>query len=234
MTPEDAIVHACRRLDRRGLVAGTSGNVSVRLDARRVLATPTGRFKGDLTALDLVTVERGDTGWARPVGVSSEVAMHLAIYDAIPGAGAVVHAHPIVATALASAPGVLDLCVTAEGAAGVGPIVRIGWVRPGGDALARVVAAAACRARVVVMAHHGAVTWDDTVDRALARMESLEHVARIAAHVGTASDARLPRAEVRALRAAHGLDPAAPREAIDLDGIAGCPSPLGLSDSESS
>jgi len=227
-----SIVHACRRLDRRGLVAGTSGNVSARTAPGIVLATPTARFKGDLEAADLVRLAHDGAAWSRPAGASSEIAMHLAIYDACPEAGAVVHAHPECATALATAAERVDLTVTAEGAAGVGPIARIGWVRPGGDALATAVAAAARRARVVLLAHHGAVTWDVSVEAALARMESLEHVARIALRVDALGGPRLPAGEVAALRAAYGLDAMAPVEAIEMPPISGCPGTGRLSDSE--
>ena len=51
------VVHVCHRLYERGLVAGQDGNVSVRLDAERLLATPAGWCKGDVRAEHLVVTD---------------------------------------------------------------------------------------------------------------------------------------------------------------------------------
>ena len=48
------IVQVCRRLYDRGLIAGPDGNVSVRLSGDRVLVTPSGMSKVDVTEEDLV------------------------------------------------------------------------------------------------------------------------------------------------------------------------------------
>ncbi|HEX4931609.1 MAG TPA: class II aldolase/adducin family protein, partial [Gemmatimonadaceae bacterium] len=95
------IVSVCQRLYARGLIAGPDGNVSARIAANRILVTPAGFSKVDVTAADLVELSidgRMGPGATRP---SSEVQMHLRIYQRRPDVHAVVHAHPPVATAFA-------------------------------------------------------------------------------------------------------------------------------------
>src|SRR5262245_17309671 len=90
-----------RRLDQRGILAGTEGNFSQRLPDGHMLITARGVFKGRLGAEDFAVI---DASGRRIEGAepSTEWRMHLAIYDGH-GAGAVVHAHPPCATALAVA-----------------------------------------------------------------------------------------------------------------------------------
>src|SRR4029077_14479885 len=87
-----------RTLHERGYVAAMDGNLSVRLDQRRILATPTAMCKSMMKPSDLVIV---DTEGRRLEGrrdVSSEIAMHLLIYRLRPDVHGVVHAHPPTAT----------------------------------------------------------------------------------------------------------------------------------------
>src|SRR3954470_15395567 len=99
----NALVAVCRRLYERGLVAGPDGNVSVRLDDGTILITPSGMSKVDVRPDDLVLIDRAGAfldGMRKP---SSEVRMHLRIYQRRADARAVVHAHPPTATGFAVA-----------------------------------------------------------------------------------------------------------------------------------
>jgi L-fuculose-phosphate aldolase len=93
----ETLLEAGRRLGARGLIAAGEGNLSIRLDADRLLVTPTGRRKDELVADDLVVVwlghpERDDRSPSgRPP--TSDLAIHLAAYEARPDIGAFAHAH---------------------------------------------------------------------------------------------------------------------------------------------
>src|SRR4051812_20538539 len=89
-----AIVRVCRRLYERGLIAGPDGNVSVRLPDGTILATPGGMSKVDVEARDLVLVDAGGKVLAGDRAPSSELRMHLRVYQRRPDIQAVVHAHP--------------------------------------------------------------------------------------------------------------------------------------------
>src|SRR3990170_8265150 len=92
-----AILEAGRRLGTRGLISAGEGNLSVRLDADRLLVTPSGRRKDELEADDLVVVWLGhdEREALSRTGLSptSDLAIHLAVHGARPDIGAVAHAH---------------------------------------------------------------------------------------------------------------------------------------------
>jgi methylthioribulose-1-phosphate dehydratase len=101
----EAIVAAGRRLDALGLVPATAGNFSVRLDARRLAVTVSGRHKGFLTADDVMVVDL-DGNPADPAKRSSaETLLHCGIYRRFPEAGAVLHGHSIANTVLSRVAG---------------------------------------------------------------------------------------------------------------------------------
>ncbi len=213
------ILEACKRLERAGLIAGTSGNVSIRC-GESVWTTPTTRLKEFLVEEELVELTLdGEKVNPESASPSSEVAMHLEIYRAVPWATAVVHAHPITATARATSCEVLDFCVTAEGAASIGPIARVPYITPGTRELALACARAIeTGARTVLMRHHGAVCVGESLEEALARMESLEHVAKIIAQMKASGEVMvLEEDEVRRLREKVGLEFGLPREVFDVE-----------------
>src|SRR4249920_886465 len=83
-----------RKLAERQLIAGGEGNIAVRLGADRLLVTPRGLAKGDLTPDDLVEVDLEGRHLRGSREASSELQMHLTILRARPEVQAVVHAHP--------------------------------------------------------------------------------------------------------------------------------------------
>src|ERR1700683_5510011 len=96
----DDVVRTCRELAAAGLVVGTSGNVSVRA-GDLIAVSPSGLDYADLTA-GLVGVHRLDGAPVQaPLRPTSEMPLHLAVYAAT-GAGAIVHTHPVAATAVST------------------------------------------------------------------------------------------------------------------------------------
>ena len=185
-SPDDArrqIVRVCRRLYERGLIAGPDGNVSVRLGADRVLVTPSGLSKVDVT--EDVLVEVGLDG--RPLAgagegggrASSELRVHLAIYRARPDVVAVVHAHPPTATAFGVAGETIPERVLPEVICQMGSVALVPYATPGTDAAALAFAPFLAGHDAFLMANHGATTLGPTLEAAHQRMESLEHAARI-------------------------------------------------------
>ena len=173
------MAHCCRRLADAGLIAGQDGNLSVRLGGDRALVTPAGLIKGELAPEDMVEVDLGGKpvrGHRRP---SSEIDMHLRILRARPDVGAVVHAHPPVATGFSVAGEAFDACVLPE------LIFQVGWVplvpygTPGTAELGEQLDAFLTGYDALLLANHGAVTMGATLSDARIRMESLEHAAKI-------------------------------------------------------
>ena len=184
------IAVVCRRLYERGLIAGPDGNVSVRLGPDRVLVTPSGLSKIDVGTADLVEIGLDGAprrGGRAGVAASSEVGMHLRIYQRRPDARAVVHAHPPTATAFAVAGEALPADVLPELILQMGVVPLVPYATPGTPALADGLEPYLTGHDAFLLANHGATTLGPTLRVAHQRMESLEHGARIlmaARHLG--------------------------------------------------
>lgn len=94
----EQVASACARLASEGLAVGTAGNVSVRVDDH-VVVTPTGGVFGEMRAEDMAVVDRAGALVEGPLRPTSELALHLVLYERM-DAGAVVHTHAPYATAL--------------------------------------------------------------------------------------------------------------------------------------
>src|SRR6202044_1022401 len=87
----------------KGWVAANDGNISVRLDDRRILCTCTGVSKGMMTPADVIVCDLAGNKIDGARERTTEIAMHLTIYRMRPDVSAIVHAHPPVATGFAVA-----------------------------------------------------------------------------------------------------------------------------------
>jgi L-fuculose-phosphate aldolase len=151
-----AVIDAALAMSRDGLSPGRSGNVSARV-ANGMLITPTGLAYETLTESDIVFVgtdgERR-TGELKP---SSEWPMHLAVYEAKPAAGAIVHCHSLNATALACAGKPIPAFHYMVAAAGGIDIPLAPYATFGSEALAIAVAGALKDRKAALLAHHGQI-----------------------------------------------------------------------------
>lgn len=173
------IVDVCRRLYDRGLIAGPDGNVSVRIGEDRILVTPAGMSKVDVRPGDLVEVALDGTPRRGHGRASSEIAVHLRLYQRRRDVRAVVHAHPPVATGFAVAGESFMACVLPEVIFQVGWVPLVPYATPGTTALADQFEPFLAQHDAFLMANHGAVTCGPTLVVAHQRMESVEHAARI-------------------------------------------------------
>src|SRR6187551_3174069 len=95
------IVEVGRRLWERGFVASNDGNISARLDDRRLITTPKSVSKGFMTPDMMVVVDYDGNKLSGDREASSELPMHLEIYRNRSDVNGVVHAHPPTATGFA-------------------------------------------------------------------------------------------------------------------------------------
>lgn len=183
----ETLLEAGRRLGARGLIAAGEGNLSIRLDADRLLVTPTGRRKDQLVADDLVVVwlghrEREDRSPSgRPP--TSDLAIHLAAYDARPDILAFAHAHLPASMALTLAGELPDPSALPETAMLLPRLPSVAVGVPGSADLAGRVAAALTegpepRAPAVLLERHGAIAVGDSPAQAVDRLELVEVLCR--------------------------------------------------------
>ncbi|HYH93661.1 MAG TPA: class II aldolase/adducin family protein [Candidatus Saccharimonadales bacterium] len=208
-TAAAAIVAAGRRLGARGLISAGEGNLSVRLDGSRILISPTGRRKDELTADDLIVVRLDHEGVpdvAPPRSVSglrpsSDLAIHLAVHAARPELGAVVHAHLPASMTLTLAGEVPDPAVLPETGVLLPRLPALSFGEMGSAELAARVADALTAgpeplATAVLLERHGAVAVGPDAAIAVDRLELIEVLCR------TWRDALLVRAARASLDAA--------------------------------
>src|SRR5881394_602555 len=173
------LISICHLMYERSYVVASDGNVSVRLDDSRVLATPTmtckGRTTGDMLA---ITDLEG-----RPLSdrkASSELAMHLLIYRERPDVKAVCHAHPPHGTAFAVAGLAIDQPILSEVILTLGCVPLAAYGTPSTDELTDAMRPLVKHHNALLMANHGAVAYGSDLWQAFDRLETLEHTARIA------------------------------------------------------
>lgn len=197
------LLDACRRLHTGGLLAASDGNLSVRLPNGLIAMTPSGVPKAKVQLGDLAYLElNGTVVSGRP---SSERAMHLAVYQTVPEAKAIVHAHPPTAIAWSLArPDLTEL--PADGlpevilAAGSIPIVPMAI--PGTEAMGANLLPFLPQHRLLILARHGGLCWGEHMDEAAGGMERLEQVATILWKAETLGGAKpLSPSELEDLRA---------------------------------
>jgi L-fuculose-phosphate aldolase len=174
------LVRFSRLLYRLGFMPGASGNLSVRLDDRRLLVTPTGVSKFLLRSADMVIVDlqgRQLDGYRK---MTSEVSMHLAVYRHRDDVTAVIHSHPPIATAFACVGRGLDemLCQEAVMTLGVVPLAT--YATTGTEDVAASLVPFIPDHDAILMANHGAVSYGRTLLEAFQKMEIVEHLAQIA------------------------------------------------------
>jgi len=178
-TIKQDILEVGKRLYTKGFVASNDGNISVRVDDKSLLITPTGVCKGDLEAEDLLLVDYEGNVLSGVKTPTSEMKMHLAIYKARPDAKAIVHAHPQNATAFAVAGLPLDKITLPEVIFSLGKIALAEYGTPSTnqvpDAVSKVIKVADC----ILLANHGALTVGSSIMDAYFKMEILDHFAAI-------------------------------------------------------
>jgi L-fuculose-phosphate aldolase len=164
----------------RGYVAAMDGNLSVRLDDERILATPTSMSKGFLRPADMVIVDYEGHLLAGRHKVSSEIAMHLLIYKLRPDIHGIVHAHPPTATGFAAAGIALNQPLVCEVVIGLGSIPLARYGTPGTPELSETLEPLIPQYDAILMSNHGVVAYADDVHHAYMKMETVEHFAQIA------------------------------------------------------
>lgn len=177
------MVRVGRLMWERGYVAATDGNLSARLNPDRLLVTASGLSKGFLSSEDLVIIDLDGEPMSSYRGrgqrASSEILMHLEVYRQRPDVGAVVHAHPPLATACSIAGVSLARCVIPEVVVSLGGIPTAEYATPGTTEVPASIRQAILDYDALILAHHGSLTIGSTLWEAYLRLERVEQAAQI-------------------------------------------------------
>ncbi|GAB4268953.1 MAG: hypothetical protein Kow0080_12180 [Candidatus Promineifilaceae bacterium] len=181
----EELVRIGQLMYQKGFIAASDGNVSVRLDAERVLITPSGLHKGLLEPDDLVVVDMEGRmlGYgrhrSRQLRPTSELPMHLEAYRLRPDINAVVHAHPPIAVALSIAGIPLNDCLLPEVIVFLGLIPTTAYATPSSEENVRAIREFIVNHDGLVLQRHGSLTVGKDPMQAFMRLETLEQQARM-------------------------------------------------------
>lgn len=170
-----------KRIYNKGMVAANDGNISVKLNDREFLCTPTGVSKGFMTPEYICKVDadghiiQANKGF-KP---SSEMKMHLRVYKERPDVESVVHAHPMYATAFAIAGMPLDQPIMPEAVIALGCVPIAEYGTPSTEEIPDAVSKYLQHYDAVLLENHGALTYSDSLMAAYMKMESLEFYAQL-------------------------------------------------------
>jgi L-fuculose-phosphate aldolase len=173
---QDALISACRELARLGLTHGTSGNISLRRDARQFFVSPTGMRYDVLEADDIPLVDLDGRWFGRRVP-SSEWRFHRDIFKSRDDVGAIVHTHSTNATALACTGRGIPAFHYMVAVAG-GPDIRCApYYTFGTQALSDAAVAALQGRKACLLANHGVIAVGPDLPAALALAGEVENLA---------------------------------------------------------
>jgi L-fuculose-phosphate aldolase len=194
------LVQTCHRLYRNGLVVATDGNISVRLPNGNILATGSSISKGAVTRSNLVEISLSGEKIRGGDKASTELGMHLFVYQERTDVHAVVHAHPVYATAFAVAGIPLDRLILPEVVVGLGIVPLASYATPSTPEVARSLAPFVKSHDAILLANHGVVTCGSSLSEAYHKMEKVEQAAKISFLARMLGGERtLTREEVRKL-----------------------------------
>ena len=176
----EKILSVCQKLHARNMLAAADGNISYRVGDEKILITPSGKAKSEILPSEMAIIDiNGKIIEGKP---SSEMQMHLKVYQTCPEAKAVVHAHPPTAIAWSIArPELKTLpaeCLS-ELILAVGDIPFVPYARPGTKDMGEVLVPFLAEYRAMILSRHGALCWGETLEEAHRGMERIEHVSEI-------------------------------------------------------
>lgn len=204
----EEIVRFGRSLFDRGLTAGSTGNISVRLDDGWLL-TPTNACLGTLDPARLAKLDwqgRSISGDAP----SKEAFLHRSLYEERQDAGAIVHLHSTHSAAV-SCMGGLDHAnclppLTAYFVMKIGRLPLVPYYRPGDPALGDAIKGLAGKHSAVLLANHGPVVSGSSLEAAVYATEELEETAKLFLLLRNTATCPLNNAQIEELKTVFKLD----------------------------
>jgi L-fuculose-phosphate aldolase len=177
MSDKEKLVEICRKVHGKGFVAATDGNISTVTSDNTFLITRSGISKGAVTEDDILEIDGSGKILDGKGKLSTEFKIHLFAYSRRREVNAVVHCHPVYATAFASCGVDLSKHIFPEVILTIGKIPLCKYATPSTDALPLSMEPYIDFAWAFLLQNHGAVTLGQNLDDAYYKMEKLEHSA---------------------------------------------------------
>jgi L-fuculose-phosphate aldolase len=176
---KEQICEIGRRVYAKGFAAANDGNISVRLNEREIMCSPTMISKGFMRPEDMCKVDYEGKQLAGTRKRSSEILLHLAVYKNRPDVQAVVHCHPPHATAFAVAGVPIPNCILPEVEVFLGEVPTAIYETPGGQKFADTIVPHLKSSNTIILANHGTVTFGPDLEKAYWNSEIIDAYCRI-------------------------------------------------------
>jgi L-fuculose-phosphate aldolase len=174
----DEIAKIGRLLYLKNMIAGTEGNISVRLSESEIMVTGSGISKQNLTPEDMVIVDTDGRKICGARQATSELHMHLSVYRRRPGVNACVHSHAPYATSFAVAGVTLPADVLPEMVLFVGDVQLVPYASPGTEQVGKSLESYLNDHNAFLLSNHGVLTIGVDLTEAFHRHEIVEHCAQ--------------------------------------------------------
>ncbi|MBQ9083035.1 MAG: class II aldolase/adducin family protein [Clostridia bacterium] len=175
------------RIYQKGFVAANDGNISVKVGPNEFYCTPTGVSKGYMTPDMIIKIDANGNKIEGKLNPSSEIKMHMRVYQERPDVNSVVHAHPPIATAFAVCNKPLDLHILPEAILTVGTVPICDYGTPSTMEIPDSLMPYIQKHDAFLLKNHGALTVGNTLTKAFFVMDEVEYFAKIsmlAAQIG--------------------------------------------------
>jgi L-fuculose-phosphate aldolase len=175
----EEVAYFMRRLYKKNLTTCSGGNLSLRGPDDLILLTPSSLDKGELRADQILLMRMNGENLTPHLKPTIEVGIHIGVLKRRPEMNAVVHAHPVHATAFACMNLEIDISLYSEVYLLVERITQSEFAPPGTNELAERVAESMATANVSLMKNHGVITTGPTMLKAFDLMEVTESTAKM-------------------------------------------------------
>lgn len=173
------IIEVGKRMYDKGYIVASEGNMSIRLGSNKVLVTPGGKNKGELKPKDLVVVDLKGKKVSGSLKPSSELLMHLFVYQKRKEINAAVHAHPPYSLAFASTHLPLAQSLLPEVIIFLGKIPLTPYATPATEEVPLSLSPFIEEHNAFLLENHGVLSLGKDMFEAYSRMEMVEHLAQV-------------------------------------------------------
>jgi L-fuculose-phosphate aldolase len=168
-----------RRLYRQGLTTTSGGNISLKISDDIIVITPSATDKGRMRWKEVGIMTLIGENLTPELKPSIEHEMHLLIYRKKKGISAIVHAHPLFASAFTAMKFTINTNLTAEAKAICGDPCFVPYALMGTRELASIASESILKSDILLLENHGILTTGSSILQAFDKLEVLENAAKM-------------------------------------------------------
>ncbi|UCF64772.1 MAG: class II aldolase/adducin family protein [bacterium] len=173
------IIETGRKLYRLGFIVATEGNISVRVNRHEIITTRSGVCKGELDPKDFTHIDPKGVLLNNGPAPSTEIKLHLKIYQDRPDINCIIHAHPPYAISMTLTESLLSKAYLPESVILLGAVPIVPYARPSTEEVPRSISGYIKHTDILILERHGTVTIGKSLTEAFQKLEILEKTVKI-------------------------------------------------------